>query len=83
MESWKQDSNSGILIAIAIKDRKFRIETSNEAAIWLTDSMASSLLNDSKPYMKEGKYTDALNKILVGISKAESRKAEIINKKGK
>ena len=77
----KQDSNSGILIAIAIKDRKFRIETSNEAAIWLTDSMASSLLNDSKPYMKEGKYTDALNKILVGISKAESRKAEIINKK--
>ena len=77
----KQDSNSGILIAIAIKDRKFRIETSNEAAIWLTDSMASSLLNDSKPYMKEGKYTDALNKILVGISKAESRKADIINKK--
>lgn len=76
----KQDSNSGILIAIAIKDRKFRIETSNEAAIWLTDSKASSLLNDSKPYMKEGKYTDALNKILVGISKAESRKAEIINK---
>ena len=43
--------------------------------------MASSLLNDSKPYMKEGKYTDALNKILVGISKAEARKAEIINKK--
>ena len=77
----KQDSNSGILIAIAIKDRKFRIETSNEAAIWLTDSKASSLLNDSKPYMKEGKYTDALNRILVGISKAESRKAEIINKK--
>lgn len=77
----KQDSNSGILIAIAIKDRKFRIETSNEAAIWLPDSKASSLLNDSKPYMKEGKYTDALNRILVGISKAESRKAEIINKK--
>lgn len=77
----KQDSNSGILIAIAIKDRKFRIETSNEAAIWLTDSKASSLLNDSKPYMKEGKYTDALNRILVGISKEESRKAEIINKK--
>ena len=61
----KQDSNSGILIAIAIKDRKFRIETSNEAAIWLPDSKASSLLNDSKPYMKEGKYTDALNRILV------------------
>lgn len=77
----KQDSNSGILIAIAIKDRKFRIETSNEAAIWLTDSKARSLLNDSKPYMKEGKYTDALNRILVGISKAESGKAEIINKK--
>ena len=31
--------------------------------------------------MKEGKYTDALNRILVGISKAESGKAEIINKK--
>ena len=69
----KQDSNSGILIAIAIKDRKFRIETSNRSNN-LTDSMASSLLNDSKPYMKEGKYTDAHNKILVGISKVESRK---------
>ena len=64
------------------KDRKFRIETSNEAAIWLPDSKASSLLNDSKPYMKEGKYTDALNRILVGISKAESRKAEIIKQEG-
>lgn len=76
----KEGTNSGILIAVAIEDRKFRIETSNEASVWLTDSKAKALLNEVAPYMKEGKYSDSLNRILEGIVKAESRKAEYLNK---
>ena len=41
--SWKighSDTNKGVLFAFAMKDRKSRIETSNEAATQLTDSQA-------------------------------------------
>ena len=79
--SWKigkSDTNSGILIAIAIKDRKFRIETSNEASTWLTDSRSKELLDDAKYYMKEQNYSEGVSYILTGISNLESKKADII-----
>lgn len=79
--SWKigkSDTNSGILIAIAIKDRKFRIETSNEASTWLTDSRAKELLDDAKYYMKEENYSEGVSSILTGISNLESKKADIV-----
>ena len=79
--SWKigkSDTNSGILIAIAIKDRKFRIETSNEASTWLTDSRAKELLDEAKYYMKEQNYSAGVSSILTGISNLESKKADIV-----
>lgn len=79
--SWKigkSDTNSGILIAIAIKDRKFRIETSNEASTWLTDSRARELLDEAKYYMKEENYSEGVSSILTGISNLESKKADIV-----
>ena len=79
----KEGTNSGILVAVAVEDRKFRIETSNEASVWLTDSIAKGLLSDVAPYMKEGKYSDSLNRILLGIVKAESRKSGYLNKADK
>lgn len=82
--SWKigkSDTNSGILVAIAIKDRKFRIETSNEASTWLTDSRARELLDDAKYYMKEENYSEGVSSILTGISNLESKKADIVQEK--
>lgn len=65
--TWKigyADSNKGALIAIAIKDRKFRIETSNELATTLTDSKARHILDGSKSYMRNGDYDGAITHIL-------------------
>ena len=65
--AWKigySDSNKGALIAIAIKDRKFRIETSNELATTLTDSKARHILDGSKSYMRNGDYDGAITHIL-------------------
>ena len=79
--SWKigkSDTNSGILNAIAIKDRKFRVETSNEASTWLTDSRAKVLLDEAKSYMKDGNYSEGVSSILTGISNLESKKADIV-----
>lgn len=79
--SWKigkSDTNNGILIAIAINNRKFRIETSNEASTWLTDSRARELLDEAKSYMKEENYSEGVSSILTGISNLESKKADIV-----
>jgi len=79
--SWKigkSDTNSGILIAIAINNRKFRIETSNEASTWLTDSRARELLDEAKSYMKDGNYSEGVSSILTGISNLESKKVDIV-----
>ena len=65
--AWKigyTDSNKGALVAIAIKDRKFRIETSNELATILTDSKARHILDGSKSYMRNGDYDGAITHIL-------------------
>ena len=65
--AWKigySDSNKGALITIAIKDRKFRIETSNELATTLTDSKARHILDGSKSYMRNGDYNGAIIHIL-------------------
>lgn len=54
------DTNKGILIAIAIKDRKFRIETSNEASKSLTKTNIDSILSSSKSYMRKEDYDGAV-----------------------
>lgn len=71
--AWKigyADSNKGALIAIAIKDRKFRIETSNELSTMLTDSDARYILDNSKSYMRHGDYDGAVTYMLDEIYEA-------------
>ena len=70
--SWKighSDTNKGALIAIAINDRKFRIETSNELSTILTDSKANEILNSSKSYMKNQDYDGAIIHMIDEVSK--------------
>ena len=63
------DTNKGVLIAIAIKDRKFRIETSNEASKYLTKNNIDSILNSSKSYMRKQDYDGAVINIINNIAK--------------
>jgi hypothetical protein len=63
------DTNKGILIAIAIKDRKFRIETSNEASKSLTKTNIDSILSASKSYMRKEDYDGAVINMIDNIEK--------------
>lgn len=67
---WKigyADSNKGALIMIAVKDRKFRIETSNNMATELTDSESRAILEKVKPFMRKEDYNGAVSNIIDGI----------------
>ena len=77
--SWKighSDTNKGALIAIAINDRKFRIETSNELSTILTDSKANTILNSSKSYMKNQDYNGAILHMIDEVSKVVNLSSE-------
>ena len=63
------DTNKGVLIAIAIKDRKFRIETSNETSKSLTKNNIDSILNSSKSYMHKQDYDGAIINMIDNIAK--------------
>lgn len=68
--SWKighSDTNKGVLFAFAMKDRKSRIETSNEAAVQLTDSQARTWLNDIKPLMRKEDYSGAIKQLITNV----------------
>lgn len=66
------ETNKGALIAIAINDRKFRIETSNELNTILTDSKAKRILDNSKSYMKNKDYDGAIINIIQQIKDIKS-----------
>ena len=73
--NWKighSDSNKGALIAIAINDRKFRIETSNKLSTILTDSKAKRILDNSKSYMRNKDYNGAVINIIQQIKTVEN-----------
>ena len=73
--AWKighSDTNKGALIAIAINDRKFRIETSNKLSTILTDSKAQNILDNSKSYMRNKDYDSAVINIIQQIKDIEN-----------
>ena len=77
--SWKigySDSNKGALLLIAIKDRKFRIETSNQLAITLTDTKAKKILDASRDKMRAKDYDGAVIDIIQNVSDQEYKLAD-------
>ena len=77
--SWKigySDSNKGALLLIAIKDRKFRIETSNHLAATLTDAKAKKILDASRDKMRAKDYDVAVIDIIQNISYQEDKLAD-------
>ncbi len=72
---WKighANTNKGALIAIAVNDKKFRIETSNELSTILTDAKSKSILGSSKSYMKNKDYDGAIINMIDEIKKVTS-----------
>lgn len=79
---WKigyANSNRGILIAIAVKDRKLRIETSNEVSGDLPDVKAKQIIESIKPELRNNDYSGAVNKMITQINEKVHQKSE--NKK--
>ena len=77
--AWKigySGSNKGALIAIAIKDRKFRIETANELSTILTDSKARRILDGSKSYMRSSDYSGAVKYMISEIEKTTNTSSQ-------
>ena len=61
------DTNRGALLLIAVNDRKFRIETSNNIRDELTDEDIKHILNTSLSDMRRADYDSAVYKIITQI----------------
>lgn len=68
--AWKighAETNKGVLIAIVINDRKLRLETSNEASVYLTDSKAKEIISSVKSQLRSKDYSSAVVSMLDSI----------------
>lgn len=69
--AWKvgySGTDNGILLVIAIKDKKIRTETSNNLSTLITDSKASSLNNTVKSDFRRGDYSAGVSAYLSELS---------------
>lgn len=69
-EKWQlgtaKDDN-GILLLIAMKERKIRIEVGNGIEGFITDAYASRRIDEMKPYMRESNYAGAIKNVVASI----------------
>lgn len=75
---WKigdSKNNRGILIAIAVKDKKLRIETSNEVSGDLTDVEAKQIITNVKPELRSQDYSMAVNKMIEQIKEKTAKQS--------
>ena len=76
---WKigdSKSNRGILITIAVKDRKLRIETSNEVSGDLTDVKAKEIIENAKPELRSNDYSGAVKKMITEVNNIAEHKTD-------
>lgn len=69
--AWKvgySGTDNGILLVIAIKDKKIRTETSNNLSTLITDSKASSLNSTVKSDFRRGNYSAGVSSYLSELS---------------
>lgn len=74
--AWKighAETNKGVLIAIAINDRKLRLETSNEASVYLTDAKAKEIISSVKSQLRSKDYSSAVVSMLDSIGTEMSK----------
>lgn len=82
-------TNNGVLVVIALEDRKFRIETSDNAATVLTDVTSRRILEDARSFFREGDYNsgvryivDAIGDRFYGTDRAQARMEDFEEESG-
>lgn len=75
----KSSSNNGVLVLLSLKDRKSRIEVGYGMEPYLTDAESRRILDDMKPYLRNGDYygafSFAIEKIQNTIAEAKADKS--------
>lgn len=74
---WKignKDTNNGVLLFLAIKDKKSRLEISDNLATRLTDVQSKAILNNMKPKLRSKDYDGAVLDAVKSITDANNGK---------
>jgi len=69
--AWKigySGDNHGVLIVVAVQDRKSRIETSNNVASKITDYQTHRFLTTARPYFQKGDYNKGVLSIVNNLN---------------
>ena len=69
--AWKigySGDNHGVLIVVAVQDRKSRIETSNNVASKITDYQTNRFLKTARPYFQKGDYSNGVLSIVNNLN---------------
>lgn len=69
--AWKigySGDNHGVLIVVAVQDRKSRIETSNNVASKITDYQTNKFLKTARPYFQKGDYNNGVLSIVNNLN---------------
>ena len=69
--AWKigySGDNHGVLIVVAVQDRKSRIETSNNVASKITDYQTHRFLTTARPYFQKGDYNNGVLSIVNNLN---------------
>lgn len=82
-------TNNGVLLLIAIEDRAFRLETSDNAATVLTDIEARQILDNSREFFRAEDYdngvlyiVDAIGDRFYGTDRSDQRLEEFYQESG-
>lgn len=57
-------TDNGVMLVVAIADRKFRLETSNNVATKVTDVEAKRILESARPYFRSNRYDKGIQFIV-------------------
>lgn len=74
---WKigdKDTNNGVLLFLAIKDKKSRLEVSDNLATRLTDVQSKAILDNMKPKLRNKDYDGAVLDAVKSITDANNGK---------
>lgn len=71
------EKNNGLLLLIAINDRKFRLEVGYGLEGAIPDTKAAEIINTMTPYFKESNYADVIKEGSKGSKKAMDRETEL------
>ncbi len=63
----QKNKDNGVLLLIALQDRKLRIEVGYGLEGDLTDAESASLIRDATPFFREQQYYEAIYKLTTGI----------------